>query len=314
MKRFLLDTFLKEQEIPDSADASAKKIYLLDTGEFAKSAEGVPHKKKVLQDMNIVRYCKAELYGSCILGIIDVPFFRADPCASPQKTLTKNLHFGFFMEQDTLYFIGETEKILPVFHRMKENRFSPSLSLPGFFCILFNTLFENDAAYLQNLEERLSELEDSLMDGAQPGFLKRVYPYRKNLMRLDAYYDECAALCSAMRANTNGMLSEEDMLSYGYLCDRVSRLAARVDYLREYVLQLRETYQASLDERQNKNTTLLAVVSAVFLPLSLLAGWYGMNFRNMPELNSEYGYPIVFVLSLIIVIVEIIFFKKHHLL
>lgn len=75
-----------------------------------------------------------------------------------------------------------------------------------------------------------------------------------------------------------------------------------------------EAYRESLDERQNKNTTLLAVVSAVFLPLSLLAGWYGMNFRNMPELNSEYGYPTVFILSLAIVIIEIIFFKKHHLL
>lgn len=58
--------------------------------------------------------------------------------------------------------------------------------------------------------------------------------------------------------NTNGMLTEEDLLSYGYLCDRATRLAGRVDYLREYVLQLRETYRESLDERQNKNTTLLA--------------------------------------------------------
>lgn len=309
MKQFLLDTQFKEL----TGQADGKKILLLDAGEFAKTAEGVPHKKKVLKDLSVVRYCKAEVYGACILGIIDVPLF-ADSGERNAKNPMESLHFGFFMEQETLYFIGDAEKLLPYMHRLRENRFPETLTLPGFFCMLLNMLFENDAAYLQALENRLSSLEDSLMKGRTADFPKRLYPYRKKLMRLDAYYDEVLALCAAFRANINRFLSEEDLLSFGCLCDRLSRFAARVDYLCEYVLQLRETYKAFLDERQNKNTTLLAVVSAVFLPLSLLAGWYGMNFRNMPELNSEYGYPVVFVISLVIVIAEILFFKKHHLL
>ena len=313
MKLFCLDTLLREVAESDVPENS-KIVYLLDAAAFSKIAEGVPHKKKVLQDLSVVQYCKAELYGSCILGMIEVPLIKIENCDAPQKALTERLHFGFFIEKNALFLIGETEKLLPYMHRMKENRFSASLTLPGFFCMLFNSFFENDAAYLQNLENKLAAIEDSLTEDVPKGFRKQIFPLRKNLMHLDAYYDECIALCAAMRANTNGMLTEEDLLSYGYLCDRATRLAGRVDYLREYVLQLRETYRESLDERQNKNTTLLAVVSAVFLPLSLLAGWYGMNFRNMPELNSEYGYPIVFVLSLAIVIIEIVFFKKHHLL
>ena len=310
MKLFCLDTLLREVAESDVPENS-KIVYLLDAAAFSKIAEGVPHKKKVLQDLSVVQYCKAELYGSCILGMIEVPLIKTENCDAPQKALTERLHFGFFIEKNALFLIGETEKLLPYMHRMKENRFSASLTLPGFFCMLFNSFFENDAAYLQNLENKLAAIEDSLTEDVPKGFRKQIFPLRKNLMHLDAYYDECIALCAA---NTNGMLTEEDLLSYGYLCDRATRLAGRVDYLREYVLQLRETYRESLDERQNKNTTLLAVVSAVFLPLSLLAGWYGMNFRNMPELNSEYGYPIVFVLSLAIVIIEIVFFKKHHLL
>ena len=313
MQLFLLDTLLREAP-ENSISKDSKRIYLLDAAEFSKTAEGMPHKKKVLQDLSVVHYCKAELYGSCILGIIEVPLIKNENCISPQKTLTERLHFGFFIENTALFLIGETEKLLPLMHRMKENHFSDSLTLPGFFCMLFNSFFENDAAFLQNLENKLASIEDSLTKDVPKDFRKHIFPLRKNLMHLDAYYDECISLCSAMCANTNGMLAEEDLLSYGYLCDRASRLAGRVDYLREYVLQLREAYRESLDERQNKNTTLLAVVSAVFLPLSLLAGWYGMNFRNMPELNSEYGYPTVFILSLAIVIIEIIFFKKHHLL
>ena len=207
MKLFCLDTLLREVAESDVPENS-KLIYLLDAAAFSKIAEGVPHKKKVLQDLSVVQYCKAELYGSCILGMIEVPLIKTENCDAPQKALTERLHFGFFIEKNALFLIGETEKLLPYMHRMKENRFSASLTLPGFFCMLFNSFFENDAAYLQNLENKLAAIEDSLTEDVPKGFRKQIFPLRKNLMHLDAYYDECIALCAAMRANTNGMLTE----------------------------------------------------------------------------------------------------------
>ena len=59
---------------------------------------------------------------------------------------------------------------------------------------------------------------------------------------------------------------------------------------------------------------LLAVISAIFLPLTLLAGWYGMNFTNMPELSWKWGYPAAILLAIVIVSVEIYIFKKKKLL
>ena len=59
---------------------------------------------------------------------------------------------------------------------------------------------------------------------------------------------------------------------------------------------------------------LLTVLTALFMPLTLIAGWYGMNFRFMPELSSPYGYPAVIGLSAVIVVAEIIFFRKKNLL
>jgi magnesium transporter len=56
--------------------------------------------------------------------------------------------------------------------------------------------------------------------------------------------------------------------------------------------------------------TLLTVVTTIFMPLTLIVGWYGMNFRYMPELESPYGYPVVILVSLAIVISCLIFFKK----
>ena len=72
--------------------------------------------------------------------------------------------------------------------------------------------------------------------------------------------------------------------------------------LREYSLQISEAYQTQIDIRQNIVMKVLTTVTAIFLPLSLIAGWYGMNFKHMPELCWRYGYHYVFLLSIIVVI------------
>lgn len=56
--------------------------------------------------------------------------------------------------------------------------------------------------------------------------------------------------------------------------------------------------------------TLLTIVTTVFLPLTLIAGWYGMNFRYMPELEWRWGYPVVIAVSIIIVVGSLLFFHK----
>ena len=79
---------------------------------------------------------------------------------------------------------------------------------------------------------------------------------------------------------------------------------------RENVFQIRELYQSMQDARQNKIMAVITIVTTIFLPLTLITGWYGMNFVYMPELQWRYGYFAVIMISLIIVIAEIIYFKK----
>ena len=78
------------------------------------------------------------------------------------------------------------------------------------------------------------------------------------------------------------------------------------------MLQLRELYQSMQDARQNKIMGILTIVTTFFLPLTLITGWYGMNFAYMPELKWRYGYLSVIIVSLIIAIGEIIYFKKKN--
>ena len=71
---------------------------------------------------------------------------------------------------------------------------------------------------------------------------------------------------------------------------------------------------AALDYNANRIMKVFTVVTTVFLPLTLIVGWYGMNFQHMPELSSRFGYPAVIVLSILVVVLSLLFFKKKRLL
>ena len=91
------------------------------------------------------------------------------------------------------------------------------------------------------------------------------------------------------------------------------RLQQYVELLKDDINQLNQTYQSKQQIQQNKIMGVLTIVTTIFLPLNLLVGWYGMNFSTMKELDWQYGYPLVIILSIIIVVCEIIYFKKKKL-
>ena len=93
------------------------------------------------------------------------------------------------------------------------------------------------------------------------------------------------------------------------LAQQAQRLSAKAQYLREYCVQLIELKDARADARRDATNLYLTVVASIFVPITTITGWYGMNFSNMPELSWEYGYATVIALSLVIIAAELAFFK-----
>ncbi|MBE6822571.1 MAG: hypothetical protein E7518_05645 [Ruminococcaceae bacterium] len=84
--------------------------------------------------------------------------------------------------------------------------------------------------------------------------------------------------------------------------------------LRDYITQVREAYLSQVDIKLNEIMKLFTVVTGIFLPLTLLVGWYGMNFKNMPELDWPYGYGCAILLSAFFVALSVFYFRKRKIL
>ena len=178
------------------------------------------------------------------------------------------------------------------------------------FYHFFSLLLKGDMDFLNNLEEEISNNEDKVLSGDKASYLKYITAWRQELLRLKRYYEQLNFIFDEMTVNDNQLFSEDGVRRLMTLRNRTDRYLSAVKNLQEMVSQLREAYQSQLAIEQNDLMKIFTMVTVIFLPLSLLAGWYGMNFSHIPELKWKYGYPLVILVSIVTVAALIWKFKK----
>lgn len=174
----------------------------------------------------------------------------------------------------------------------------------------FQNLLKNDMDNLEDLECEIADAEMAAMVRFQDDYIRKIIAYRKELLRLKRYYEQLDAIIDNLILNENKLLTEAGLRHFTILANRTTRYLANVLNLRDYVTQMREAYQAQIDIEQNNLMRLFTVITAVFLPLTLMVGWYGMNFTNMPEMDSAYAYPVFIVVSVFVCAGMLLYFKK----
>lgn len=184
------------------------------------------------------------------------------------------------------------------------------LSFGRLICAFFDRLTELDAHMIEDIEGEISDLEDALLTKKKNNPVEEIIGIRKRLLALKRYYEQLLDGLEAVQENENQLLDKRTLRAFKILSGRVDRLFHSVLNLRDYVTQVREAYQAEVDIQLNITMKLFTVITAIFLPLTLIAGWYGMNFQ-MPEYTMKFGYAIPIVLSIIAAVICIWLFKKH---
>jgi magnesium transporter len=176
----------------------------------------------------------------------------------------------------------------------------------------FANLLKNDMAHLDTYEGEITDTEDEALANSRRDYLDKIVDYRRELLRLKRYYSQLSSVFEELVSNDNDLLSEDAVRRLTILSSRVNRFHNAVLNLRDYVTQMREAYQAQIDIEQNELMKIFTVLTAVFLPLTLLVGWYGMNFEGMPELHWAYSYPVFIGVSVLLSIGLIAYFKRRH--
>ena len=211
-----------------------------------------------------------------------------------------------YMDKENLFFLCEEERALEkVKSLIPENQGNEQV-----LYLFFAGLLRNDINHLAEIEDEITETEDEALVGSRRVYLGKIVRYRKELLRLKRYYEQVDSVLDNLTANINGLLSKECIRRLTILANRTERFRSSVLNLRDYVTQMREAYQAQIDIEQNNLMRIFTVITAVFLPLTLMVGWYGMNFKYMPELSWKYSYLVFGISSVAVCVILLIIFKK----
>ena len=228
----------------------------------------------------------------------------------PAKGKTPEKRVSFVWWKDCILFVDPDGVAKTCIDRIQVMRPHHADGADDLLMDFFLALILEEPATIQQLEERISGLEQAVLDNKTEKFINQMSVLRGELNQRSRYYAQLRNLTNTLQENAGDLLDVCSQSRLQYVLRRLDSLCEEADMLREYASQVSSEYQAQVDIAQNRVMKVLTIVTAIFLPLTLIAGWYGMNFTGMPLLEWRYGYPVVVAVSVLVVAALIWYFKR----
>lgn len=297
---YLIEETLKKCSAGECHSGEKQYVAVLSPDEWQAERDDFEMGIDVYPDPSEDHTTKAEVNYDSLTGTFSLPC--RDTVDSGQK------EFAFALDEKGIVFIdaGDTAaKIIEEIIRTKKWR-TPGLE--RFIYDFLEQIIYDDNKYLERCEDELDAIETAVNNDEETD-PDRINDIRSSLRKLRTHYERLIDLSQELEENENNFFKEDDLRFFNLFTKRTMRLSDVVSSLLDYSIQIQDNYKSKQADKQNRIITVLTVVTTIFMPLTLIAGWYGMNFKYMPELTSVYGYPAVIILSVLIVVLSILFFK-----
>jgi len=233
-----------------------------------------------------------------------IAFYIYDFNAEQRKTE----HICIYCNSSDIVFFGNNPHCIETLNSIKNNK-SAFYQLKDFFIALTS----KDIDFIANIENSVNEIEDSIISSKKPvnNMSSQIVSFRRLVQNMKRYYSQLDFVIDTLIDNENSAIPKDAIVHFNAMYRRITRLEGEVEHVRECVTQLREAYQAQIDIEQNQIMKIFTVIAAIFLPLTLIVGWYGMNLQ-MPEYGWHLGYLYVVGLCLAVFAICYWFVKKKR--
>jgi len=270
--------------------------------------------RKMLEIKNIdtlLDYVSVDIYSRLLAnrhicfsladGALLVAFHFCD-IKNPSK---KDDRVCLYCGTEEFIFISDNTRCVEIINEIDAQMDNQSQLLQFFHAITADDVYE-----LEKMEDRITDLEDRLIteERSNSDDSTIIIAMRRELLKMKRYYEQLDLITGDLADNSNKAFSEDVQKRFVSLDRRMDYLLDSIMHLREYMTQVREAYQAQVDIEQNQIMKVFTVITSIFLPLTLIVGWYGMNLK-LPEFGWSFGYPFVIILSIAVVVASFAFFK-----
>jgi magnesium transporter len=175
---------------------------------------------------------------------------------------------------------------------------------------LLDAIVDGYFTILEKMGETIESLEEDLVDNPSKNTLQQIHHLKREMIFLRKSVWPLRELISSLEKSESKLIHESTEAYLRDVYDHTIQVIDTVESYRDMIASMLDLYLSSLSMRMNEVMKVLTIIATIFIPLTFIAGVYGMNFHDMPELKWKYGYPVILLVMAAISIGMLYYFKK----
>ncbi len=179
---------------------------------------------------------------------------------------------------------------------------------------LLDSVVDHYFLILEKSGELLEDLEEDLLKSPEPTQLKLVHFYKREMILMRRAVWPLREAVGRLERDESTLIQDRIRPFLRDVYDHTIQVADSVDTFRDMLSGLGDLYLSSVSNKMNEVMKVLTIAATIFVPLTFLAGVYGMNFHYLPELSWKWSYPAFWVISITLTIVMVLFFRRRKYL
>jgi len=175
---------------------------------------------------------------------------------------------------------------------------------------LMDAIIDNYFIILEKVGDEIENIEELILDNPAPEVMKRLYMLKRNIVLLRRTIWPIREVVGFLERTDVRLVQDETKIYFRDLYDHTIQVIENIESLRDLIAGMVDIYLSTVSNRMNQVMMVLTIIATIFIPLTFIAGVYGMNFVYMPELEWRQGYPIVLGIMFLIGIFMLYLFKR----
>jgi magnesium transporter len=287
---------------------------LSNTAEIEKLGKYYNLHPLILEDIvNTNQRPKIDEYQDFIFVVVKMLYFPKEPDRGTNGTLVSE-HVSFVVGEDYVLsfqeaggdvFEGVRERLANGKGRIRSNGADYLL-----FCLL-DAIIDNYFEVIDHMGDRIELLEEDLFQ-EQPSddITFEIQELKRTILRIRRAVFPLREVLSRLEKMDSNLLDDKTRNYFRDLYDHITQVSENIEIYREMTWGLMDMYMTTISHKMNEVMKVLTIIATIFIPLTFIAGIYGMNFEVMPELEWEYSYFVLLGVMLLVFIGMLYFFRK----
>lgn len=206
---------------------------------------------------------------------------------------------------------GNRDVFSPIRERLKSPTSRMRRSGSDYLCYaLIDCVVDHYFVVLEKVEEIVDSIDDEVFNHPDDKTMQKIQKLKRNVISLRKGVWPVREVVSQMRRMDSALITEQTKLFLHDVYDHSIQAVETIESFRDIVSGMLEVYLSNISNRMNEVMKVLTIVSTTFVPLTFIAGIYGMNFDHMPELHSPYGYFVVLAFMLFVLVAMLNYFRR----